>query len=98
MSETLIAYPFGPSGRDLPRIGQGTWQVAERGAEAEEAKRALRRGVELGMVHIDTAEMYGDGRAEELVGEAIRDLPRSELFLVSKVLPSNASSFSQLKT
>jgi diketogulonate reductase-like aldo/keto reductase len=47
--------------------------------------------VELGMVHIDTAEMYGDGGSESLIGEAIRDLPRESLFLVSKVLPSNAS-------
>ncbi|MGH7683833.1 MAG: aldo/keto reductase, partial [Vulcanimicrobiaceae bacterium] len=60
----MIARKFGSTGRDVPRIGQGTWNIPERGAAAEEAKRALRRGVELGMVHIDTAEMYGDGRAE----------------------------------
>ena len=54
-------------------------------------KRALRRGIELDMVHIDTAEMYGDGGAERLLGEAIRGLPRDRLFIVSKVLPSNAS-------
>ena len=84
---------FGPTGRDVVRIGQGTWNIPERGAAAEEAKRALRRGVELGMTHIDTAEMYGDGRAEELVGEAIREagLSRADLFIVSKVLPSNAT-------
>jgi diketogulonate reductase-like aldo/keto reductase len=87
----VIARPFGPTGRDVPVVGQGTWNIPERGARAEEAKRALRRGVELGMVHIDTAEMYGDGGAERLVGEAIRGLPREQLFLVSKVLPSHAT-------
>ena len=87
----MISYAFGSTGRNVPRIGQGTWNIPERGAAAEEAKRALRRGTELGMVHIDTAEMYGDGRAEELVGEAIRGIPREQVFIVSKVLPSNAS-------
>lgn len=83
--------PFGRRGRDVPAIGQGTWNIPARGEAAAEAKRALRRGIELGMVHIDSAEMYGDGAAERLVGEAIRGLPREQLFLVSKVLPSNAS-------
>jgi diketogulonate reductase-like aldo/keto reductase len=83
--------PFGPTGRDLPVIGQGTWNVSVRGTAADDAKRALRRGIELGMIHLDTAEMYGDGAAEELLGDAIRGLPREQLFIVSKVLPSNAS-------
>jgi diketogulonate reductase-like aldo/keto reductase len=87
----VIARRFGPLDRDVPVIGQGTWNVPLRGERAEDAKRALRRGIELGMVHIDTAEMYGDGGAERLIGEAIRGLPRAQLFLVSKVLPSNAS-------
>ena len=87
----MIARPFGPLAREVPAIGQGTWNVPLRGAPASEAKRALRRGIELGMVHLDSAEMYGDGAAEALVGEAIRGLPREQLFLVSKVLPSNAS-------
>jgi diketogulonate reductase-like aldo/keto reductase len=87
----VIARPFGRTGRDVPIIGQGTWNVPTRGASAEEAKRALRRGIELGMVHVDTAEMYGDGAAERLLGEAIAGLPREQLFLVSKVLPSNAT-------
>ncbi len=64
-------------------IGQGTWPVPDRDA--------LRRGIDLGMTHIDTAEMYGDGRSEEVVGEAIAPYPRESLFLVSKVLPSNAT-------
>jgi diketogulonate reductase-like aldo/keto reductase len=87
----VIARPFGPTGRIVPIIGQGTWNVPVRGGPAEEAKRALRRGIELGMVHIDTAEMYGDGASERLIGEAIRGLPREGLFIASKVLPSNAS-------
>jgi len=87
----MIGRAFGPLQRNVPIIGQGSWNTPVRGAQADEAKRALRRGVELGMTHIDTAEMYGDGASERLIGEAIRDLPREELFLVSKVLPSNAS-------
>jgi diketogulonate reductase-like aldo/keto reductase len=87
----VILRPFGATGREVPIVGQGTWNVPLRGERAEEAKRALRRGIELGMVHIDTAEMYGDGGAERLIGDAIRGLPREQLFVVSKVLPSNAS-------
>ncbi|MDB5039935.1 MAG: uncharacterized protein JWN27_661 [Candidatus Eremiobacteraeota bacterium] len=87
----MILRPFGPTGRNVPIIGQGTWNVPVRGGPAEEAKRALRRGIELGMVHVDTAEMYGDGASERLIGEAIRGLPREQLFIASKVLPSNAS-------
>ncbi|HEX3550868.1 MAG TPA: aldo/keto reductase [Candidatus Elarobacter sp.] len=86
----MIVRPFGPTGREVPIVGQGTWNMPLRGERADEAKRALRRGIELGMVHVDTAEMYGDGGSERLVGEAIRGLPREQLFLVSKVLPSNA--------
>ena len=82
---------FGRAGRKVARIGQGTWKFPTRGAAVEEAKRALRRGIELGMTHIDTAEMYGDGRSEEIIGEAIKGLDREKLFIVSKVLPQNAS-------
>ena len=87
----MIARPFGTLEREVPIIGQGTWNLPVRGARADEAKRALRRGIALGMTHVDTAEMYGDGASERLIGEAIRDVPREELFLVSKVLPSNAT-------
>ena len=87
----MIRHAFGASGFDVPRIGQGSWNLPLRGAAADEAKRALRRGVELGLTHIDTAEMYGDGGSERLIGEAIRDLPRESLFIVSKVMPSNAT-------
>lgn len=83
--------PFDSTGVELPVIGQGTWNMAESGARLKEAQRAIRRGIELGMVHIDTAEMYGAGRVEELLGEAIRDIPREKLFIATKVLPSNAS-------
>jgi diketogulonate reductase-like aldo/keto reductase len=83
--------PFGATGVEVAAIGQGTWDIPESGARAQEAIRSLRRGIELGMTHIDTAEMYGAGRAEEMVGEAIAGVPREHLFLASKVLPGNAS-------
>ncbi len=81
---------FGWTGVDVPVIGQGTWMIEGRQEAERQAVAALRVGLDLGMTHIDTAEMYGDGRAEELVGEAIAGR-RQEVFLASKVLPSNAS-------
>ena len=78
--------PFGPVSRDVPVIGQGTWYIDE--AHRPTAVEALRRGLDLGMTHIDTAEMYGE--AEHVVGDAIAGR-RDEVFLVSKVVPSNAS-------
>lgn len=83
--------PFGSTGIELPAIGQGTWDIPESGARKNEAIRALQRGIELGMTHIDTAEMYGAGAAERIVGEAVAGIPRDRLFIASKVLPSNAS-------
>lgn len=80
--------PFGSTKRRVAVIGQGTWYI-ERGDRAR-AIAALRRGLDLGMAHIDTAEMYGSGEAEEVVAEAILGR-RDEVFLVSKVLPHNAS-------
>jgi diketogulonate reductase-like aldo/keto reductase len=77
---------FGSTKREIAVIGQGTWYI-ENGAAAI---AALRRGFDLGMTHIDTAEMYGSGAAEEVVAEAIAGR-RDEIFLVSKVLPQNAS-------
>ena len=74
---------FGQTGFSVSAVGQGTWPIPD--------VAALRRGIELGMTHIDTAEMYGNGRSEELVGEAIRGYAREDLFLVSKVLPENGS-------
>ncbi|WP_181763589.1 aldo/keto reductase [Streptomyces albidus (ex Kaewkla and Franco 2022)] len=78
-----------PSGVSVPALGQGTWHMAEDPARRSDEIAALRRGLDLGLTLIDTAEMYGDGAAEELVGEAVRGR-RDEAFLVSKVLPSNA--------
>src|ERR1700726_2200547 len=77
---------FGSTGPLVPVIGQGPWYI-DRG-DRKAAVAALRRGIDLGMTHIDTAEMYGD--AELVVAEAIAGR-RDEIFLVSKVLPSNAS-------
>jgi diketogulonate reductase-like aldo/keto reductase len=79
---------FGSTGREVAVIGQGAWRLEQ--ADAETAIAALRRGFDLGMTHVDTAEMYGSGAAEELVGAAIAGR-RDEVFLVSKVLPHNAS-------
>lgn len=93
----MRTYPFGPMKRRVPVIGQGTWQMHDRGARAATAVAALRLGIELGMTHIDTAEMYGDGRAEEILGEAIAGLPRDRLFIVSKVLPQHASRAGTIK-
>ena len=80
--------PFGWTGVAVPLIGQGTWNL-ERDDRAR-AIAALRAGLDRGMTHIDTAEMYGSGVVEELVGEAIAGR-RNEVFLVSKVLPSHGS-------
>jgi diketogulonate reductase-like aldo/keto reductase len=82
---------FGRLGQDVAVIGQGTWNVPEGGPQLKEAKRALVRGIELGMTHLDTAEMYGSGRVEEIVGEIIAPLRRESLFVTTKVLPSNAT-------
>jgi diketogulonate reductase-like aldo/keto reductase len=79
-------HQFGSNGPDVSIIGQGTWYI-DHGDRAT-AVAALRRGIDLGMTHIDTAEMYGD--AELVVAEAIAGR-RDDIFLVSKVLPSNAS-------
>jgi diketogulonate reductase-like aldo/keto reductase len=79
-----------PSGEAMPSLGQGTWGMAEDVRRRKEEVAALRLGIDLGMTLIDTAEMYADGGAEVLVGEAIAGR-RDELFLVSKVLPENAT-------
>jgi diketogulonate reductase-like aldo/keto reductase len=81
---------FGWTGVEVPIIGQGTWMIDGNSEKESRAIQTLRLGLDLGMNHIDTAEMYGNGHVEELVGEAIAGR-RDEIFLVSKVLPSNAS-------
>jgi len=80
-----------PSKREIPVLGQGTWMMGESRAKRKAEVSALRLGLDLGMTLIDTAEMYGEGEAEEIVGEAIAGR-RDEVFLVSKVYPHNATS------
>ncbi len=79
-----------PDGTAVPALGQGTWHMGERGGAAKAEAAALRLGIDLGMTLIDTAEMYGNGGAEEVVAEAIAR-QRDKIFLVSKVYPHNAS-------
>ena len=80
---------FLPTGEKVPALGQGTWRMGEHPARRASELEALRLGVELGMTLIDTAEMYGEGATEHLVGEALTGL-RDKVFLVSKALPENA--------
>jgi diketogulonate reductase-like aldo/keto reductase len=79
-----------PDGETIPKLGQGTWEMGERASSRKTEIAALRAGVEYGMTLIDTAEMYGEGESERLIGEALGDM-RDELFLVSKVYPHNGS-------
>ncbi len=79
-----------PSGERVPALGQGTWRLGEQRATRKEEIETLRLGLDLGLTLIDTAEMYGEGRSEELIAEAIGDR-RDHVFLVSKVYPHNAS-------
>lgn len=79
-----------PSGEEVPALGLGTWRIGDSRSQRAEEIATLRLGLDLGLTLIDTAEMYGSGRSEELIGEAIAGR-RDEVFLVSKVLPSNAT-------
>jgi len=79
-----------PAGEAVPVLGQGTWAMGEQARRAADEATALRIGLDLGMTLIDTAEMYGNGGAEEVVADAIAGR-RDEVFLVSKVLPENSS-------
>ena len=79
-----------PSGERVPALGQGTWNMGDSHVWRADEIATLRRGIDLGLTLIDTAEMYGVGRSEQLVGEAIAGR-RDEVFIVSKVLPNNAS-------
>ena len=76
----------------LPAIGQGTWYMGENAARRRQEVAALQRGIDLGLTVIDTAEMYAEGGAEQVVGEAIRGR-RDEVYLVSKVYPWNAVGY-----
>lgn len=79
-----------PSGEEVPVLGQGTWRFGERPENRRNEIDALQSGIDAGMKLIDTAEMYGDGAAEELIGEAIAGR-RERVFIVDKVLPQNAT-------
>ena len=79
-----------PNGTQAPALGLGTWRMGERADQRTQEVKALQHGIDLGLTLIDTAEMYGEGGAEEVVGEAIAGR-RDGLFLVSKVYPHNAS-------
>ena len=78
-----------PGGESVPALGMGTWMIGEDAATRAEEIASLQHGIDLGMALIDTAEMYGEGASEKLVGEAIRGR-RERVFLVSKVYPHNA--------
>lgn len=79
-----------PDGSELPKLGQGTWQMAEDDERREREIAGLRYGIESGITMIDTAEMYADGKAEALAGDAIKGMQREDVYIVSKVYPQNA--------
>lgn len=79
-----------PDGAKVPALGQGTWYLGEHESLAGQEQEALQAGISAGMTLIDTAEMYGNGLAEKLVGRSIREIGRDQLFLVSKVYPHHA--------
>ena len=86
-----------PSGEEIAALGQGTWHFAERPMRRADEIASIRLGLDLGMTVLDTAEMYGDGASEVLVGEAIAGR-RDEVFLVDKVLPQNATRVGTVRT
>jgi diketogulonate reductase-like aldo/keto reductase len=90
MTATAVRSVSLPSGEQIPALGMGTWHLGEDPLLRETELVALRTGLDLGMTLIDTAEMYGDGVTEDLVGEAIAGR-RDEVFLVSKVVPQHAT-------
>src|SRR6476661_4340586 len=79
-----------PDHTEVSALGQGTWRMGEDASRRKQEIAALRTGIDLGMTVVDTAEMYGDGATETLLGEALAGL-REKVFLVSKVYPHNAS-------
>lgn len=79
-----------PDGSYMPKLGQGTWQMAEDDEKYERELAGLKYGLDKGICMIDTAEMYAEGRAESLAGDAARGRKREDLYIVSKVLPQNA--------
>jgi diketogulonate reductase-like aldo/keto reductase len=93
----MINRKFGWTNVDVPLIGQGTWLI-DNDDDDSRAIKTLQIGLDFGMTHIDTAEMYGNGKAEGLVGQAIAGTKRENIFLASKVLPSNASYEGTIKS
>ena len=89
-TQRVLTRPFGPTGVKVSVIGQGTWHMGEERRLKKDEIAALRLGIELGLTHIDTAEMYADGEAEKIVSEAVGG-QRERVFIATKVLPSNAS-------
>jgi diketogulonate reductase-like aldo/keto reductase len=96
LASTTVRTTKLPSGEAVPVLGQGTWHMAEGRHSRKQEIAALQTGLDLGMALIDTAEMYGDGRAEELVGEALRGR-REQVFLVTKVLPDHATTVGTIR-
>jgi diketogulonate reductase-like aldo/keto reductase len=90
MTETTIRTVSLPNGTTMPALGMGTWYLGEQPARHDTELAALRTGIEIGLTLIDTAELYGEGAAEELVGQAIAGR-RDGVYLVSKVLPHHAT-------
>src|SRR5208337_3851401 len=90
MTMPIVRFSDAAGGREVPAIGQGTWRMGEGRTDRRAEADALRLGIDLGMTLIDTAEMYGNGGAEEVVAQAIAG-QRDKIFLVSKVYPHNAS-------
>lgn len=85
---------FGPTGVQVPKVGLGTWYLEQ--ADDKTAVAAVQAALELGLTHVDTAELYGSGKAESLVGQALEGR-RDGVFLVSKIIPSNASRKGTIK-
>jgi diketogulonate reductase-like aldo/keto reductase len=90
MTEPTIRTVSLPNGTTMPALGMGTWYLGEQPARHDTELAALRTGIEIGLTLIDTAEMYGEGAAEELVGQAVAGR-RDDIYLVSKVLPHHAT-------
>lgn len=80
-----------PDGSSMPQLGQGTWQMGEDDRKSEREIAGLRHGIELGMTLLDTAEMYADGKAENIAGNAAKAFAREDLYICDKVYPQNAN-------
>jgi diketogulonate reductase-like aldo/keto reductase len=93
-SAELPRHVFGPTGIHVPKVGLGTWYLEQ--SDSKTAIAAVQAALDLGLTHVDTAELYGSGKAESLVGQAIEGR-RDEVFLVSKIIPSNASRRGTIK-